>query len=394
MPKCYVIAGGMFGDEGKGRVAQYFTKRCIDDYGGAICIRSVGGANAGHTVFTGDKKHKVHLLPVGALYHDTSCIIGNGVYIDVELLLQEMKLSRCRGIYISPAAHVVFPLHKAMDAAKEEKSKLGTTKRGISLAAASKFSYGGIRIGDVTSNNGQKIVTDFVNSMKTSLPDGMVDVDANINVWKLARELRDIIVNPWEILDNEEDSPENGIVVEGAQGAMLDVNHGYMYPFVSAGSFTFNGLMDGVGYHLDPTDKILVLKSYNSLMSPAPIEGEIKCNERFIKAAGEFGTTTGRPRRVGWLDTNLLKHSIRINRPTAIFLNRLDTLNWFINNDMQYSLQSGSYTHASYDRMAVDLYNKTITRSGEHFILEIEKITGVKVKYVGIGPKETDVIVR
>jgi adenylosuccinate synthase len=331
---CAVIVGAQWGDEGKGKVVDYYAKDAD------IVVRYQGGCNAGHTVVVGDEKFKFHLIPSGAV-QGKRVIIGNGVVVDLEVLTKEIDDLKSRGIepnlLISDRAHITLPFHKILDGLEESyrgKSRVGTTKRGVGPTYADKISRSGLRMIDL-------------------LYDEVLDEKIETMVKKKQKLLRcvyesDIVLSKKEILDHclkfREKLKEyvgdasleiynaikegKNIVFEGAQGTLLDIDHG-TYPFVTSSNPTVGGALTGVGIGPKALGTIIgVTKAYTTRVGSGPFPTELKdkIGERIREKGAEYGTTTGRPRRCGWLDGVALRYATRINGLDGLAVTKLDVL--------------------------------------------------------------------
>ena len=370
-----VVAGGYLGDEGKGKITQFFLERTREAETNILCIRSSGGTNTGATVYFQQTKIGVHMLPIGAFIPHVDCYIGNGVYVNFDVLIKELKerqrlaisygfVANLGRIFLSKYAHVVTPSCLERDAEKEQKQNLGSTKNGVSIAASDKYSYRGVTVQEWLAKS----------------PD--------IRDW--LDEFYVQVVEPYDLLS--ELSKTHNIVLEGTQGIGLDVNHGFQYPYVSAGSFSTFGLLDGVGYALAPTEVCMVLKTYGSYFGPLRMGAADFNDDDFRKYAREYGTTTHRPRNLCWLDGLKLKKAASHIRPSMIALNRLDTLNWFAENNKQWSIMLDDGHSMTFDDRA--FVDGRLTNSGALFVEVIEDYVGAPVKLLGVGPKHSDIIQR
>lgn len=378
--KLAVIVGGYLGDEGKGKASQtYLYKYGLkDDLGHrsfkqVLCIRSSGGTNTGATVYTEEgQKISIHMLPAGAFLPHCNAYLGSAVYINTRILEKELKLresilskSQLGKIYISNDAHVVTADCLERDAAKEAEQKMGSTKNGVSIAASDKYAYKGITFKQwIAKSHGWRKLLDR---------HGVETID------------------PIDLFQNIVEPLKWDMVLEGTQGVGLDVNHGFQYPYVSSGSFSTFGLLDGVGYALAPDEVCMVLKAYGSYFGPLRERGDFEDNE-FREFAQEFGTTTNRPRNLCWLDMEQIRKTASLVRPTCIMVNCMDRLNWFPAYRKQWSLIIDSDNRIDFDDYAV--VNGKLTASGALFIETIEEYAGASVKYLGVGPKHDDVIER
>ncbi len=364
---------GGWADEGKGKATQYYLKKYKNN-NGLLCIRSSGGTNTGATVYTesGDKL-SIHMLPVGAFMPNCHAYIGNAVYVNFKILLDELELRHKVNehldgkVFLSKYAHVVTKDCLERDAAKEAEQKMGSTKNGVSIAASDKYSYRGTTVQQALRGERNK--------------------DMLMSLWSYGVK----IVDPFEFFRKAEMAGWN-MVLEGTQGVGLDVNHGFEYPYVSSGSFSTFGLLDGVGYALAPTDVCMVLKPYGSYFGPLRELGDFEDNE-FRKFAGEFGTTTNRPRNLCWLDIDKIQKVASLTKPTAIMINCMDKLDWFIEHGKPWCLvtDNSGQKIEFHDRPIV---KGKLTRAGTHFIKIIEEMTDAPVKFLGVGPRHDDIIER
>lgn len=332
-----VIVGGQWGDEGKGKIVDILSESH------RIVVRYQGGANAGHTIQIKDKKYVLHLIPSGVLRDDVICVIGNGVVIDPAALLDEIKLLKENGIsvegrlFISQNAHLIMPYHKIIDSLNESgKTKIGTTGKGIGPCYIDKYARKGIRIIDlldpvklerkirenlIEKNN---LITDFYKSEK-------LDVEKIVNTYlAFDREIDPYIKDVPSYL-NKAIAEGTSVLLEGAQGALLDVDHG-TYPYVTSSNPTSGGACTGTG--IPPTkitEVTAIIKAYTTRVGEGPFPTELldETGEKLRAKGFEFGATTGRPRRCGWFDAFLVKYSGVINGTTSVALTKMDVLDSF-----------------------------------------------------------------
>lgn len=329
-----VIIGAQWGDEGKAKVVDYLSK------GFDYVVRFQGGANAGHTVYIGEKKYVFHLIPSGILRPDVQVLIGNGLVVDPEGLIEELDMIKkdvdiAGRFWISDKAHIVLPYHKLMDGACEDQSdhKIGTTRRGIGPAYSDKINRIGIRFGDLFSPSlKDKIETAyqekaFLLKNYYGISD-IPDVDTMLDeLLEFREKVKSFIVSGEKLLHDAQQSGRN-ILFEGAQGSLLDVDFG-TYPFVTSSHTVCPGLFIGSG--LGYTEGFTVTGIFKAYVTrvgegPFPTEDHGAEGELLRKNGNEFGATTGRPRRCGWFDGVLARYSININGVTEIFLTKLDVL--------------------------------------------------------------------
>jgi adenylosuccinate synthase len=331
-----VVVGTQWGDEGKGKVVDLLTENA------QVVARYQGGHNAGHTVITRNKKFILHLIPSGILRKGKKCIIGNGVVIDPSALIEEIIGLRQQGVYIgrnlfiSGKAHVIMPYHMAIEGKGETKrgaKKIGTTGRGIGPTYSDKMLRCGIRMIDLLDKDV------FRRKLKANLSEvnfllknkygsrGLGFKKIYDDYMKYAEYLEPFITDTTLLINREIDEGKS-IIFEGAQGTLLDIDHG-TYPYVTSSSASAGGVCTGLGVSPIKVDGILgIMKAYTTRVGGGPFPTELKdeIGEHLQSKGGEFGATTGRTRRCGWLDAVSLKHTIRINGFTGIALTKLDVL--------------------------------------------------------------------
>lgn len=338
--KGLVIVGCQFGDEGKGKIVDYFSSKPWID----AVVRFNGGSNAGHTVIVGDTKYALHLLPSGMIYEKPS-YIGNGVVVDLGKIGEELdELARIKGkrvdhlLKISDRAHLVLPHHKTLDAFQEEikkktSSEAGTTKRGIGPAYFDKVARFGLRLTDLWDEVRLDAHLDFMNEFyapfSIELPElaGIKDIKHDLLAFKITYEKN--IIEVGEHLEKLLSGGSN-VLFEGAQAALLDIDHG-LYPFGTSSTCIASGASSGTGIGIQYlNERIGVVKSYVSRVGSGPLMGELDTTEnpgKLLQIEGaEFGTTTGRPRKVAWLDLVAVKYACRLNGLTGLAITKLDIL--------------------------------------------------------------------
>jgi adenylosuccinate synthase len=331
-----VVLGVQWGDEGKGKIVDLLTEDAD------VVARYQGGHNAGHTVMVRNEQFILHVIPSGILHRGKKCIIGNGVVIHPKALIEEIEGLKTRGVsvgrnlFISGRAHVIMPYHTLLDGKHEEAKgarKIGTTGRGIGPAYVDKMSRTGFRMIDLVDSGG------FKSKLKANLEDinfllekkyrqKKISVNRIYNEYmKYADYLGPFVTDTVVMLNNLMDNGKN-VLFEGAQGTLLDIDHG-TYPFVTSSSASAGGVCTGLGVSPSKVDGIVgVMKAYTTRVGEGPFPTELhdSLGEELRAKGGEYGATTGRPRRCGWLDLVSLKHSIRINGFTGIALTKLDVL--------------------------------------------------------------------
>ena len=331
--RCVVVVGAQWGDEGKGKIVDVLSEQAD------VVIRCQGGANAGHTVVRGDDKFILHQIPSGILQPTTRCLIGNGVVIDPETLFAEIVELEERGIrvsgrlLVSDRAHLVLPYHKLLERVAEQRQRIGTTGRGIGPAYEDKFGRRGLRVGDLREMEllvaAVRERVDRANSLLELWgAEDRADVEEHVVLLEqLAPRLLPLVCDvglvAWEAVRNRE-----AVLLEGAQGALLDVDHG-TYPFVTSSNTTAGGAAVGAGIGPTSIDAVLgVVKAYTTRVGngPLPSEADPEAAEVLRSVGGEFGATTGRPRRCGWFDVVVARYAVRVNGLTELAVTKLDVL--------------------------------------------------------------------
>jgi adenylosuccinate synthase len=318
---CTIVVGAQWGDEGKGKIIDILA------HDADIIVRYQGGNNAGHTVVVGGEQFILHLVPSGVLHKGKLCIIGNGVVIDPEALLDEIEMLRKKGVnvdgnlLISEAAHVIFPYHKVMD--KRRGTKIGTTGRGIGPCYVDKMARCGIRMIDLVNKDSlrKKLQANLEGSKE-------FDVGKIYNEYlEYGRKVKKYLANVALVL-NKAIAKKKQVLFEGAQGTLLDIDHG-TYPYVTSSSATAGGALTGTGIGPTHIDKVIgVVKAYTTRVGegPFPTEFQEDLMEKIRSKGKEFGATTGRPRRCGWFDAVIVKHSVIVNGLSEIAVTKLDVL--------------------------------------------------------------------
>lgn len=428
MSKANVVLGCFYGDEGKGKLIDYLG--CDAEY----AIRATGGDNAGHTIKVNGVKYAMHLVPSGILSGNTFGIIGNGVVLNPKVLLKEIEILQDNGydvakyLKISNEAHVIFPQHIALDIALEEmrESKIGTTHRGIGPAYCDKFQRSGIRVSDLYSADFEKKLAEFATRNNKLIEDygfaldtfefSLVYEDVLAQYKAYANALEPYVCDTVSLLHNALESGSS-MIVEGAQAALLDIDFG-TYPFVTSSNPTIGGILTGSGLAANNIGEVYgVIKAYASKVGegPFPTEQDNEKGNEIRELGGEYGTTTGRPRRCGWLDLVALKYVKRINGLTGLCVNHLDTVGKLdeIKMCMAYELPDGTTTtdfsadlkfldsvkpvyetfEGNFDIGGVTSYEELPIRA-KHYIEAIERVTGVEVKFIGTGAEREAIITR
>jgi adenylosuccinate synthase len=394
------IIGAQWGDEGKGKVT--------DILGGHfdVIARACGGANAGHTIVVGGKKHVFRLLPAGCLHAGKPVILGSGMVIHLPTLLEEMATLKAAGVelldrlWISSAAHILFDFHKEIDASMEEKRSkaIGTTKKGIGPAYMDKVARTGIRM-ERLDDDLSKDLKEKAASVKEMF--GItVNVEAELAALKQAQVLVPRIVKELPTMMADLLAKKRTIVIEGAQATLLDLDHG-TYPYVTSSSTTAAGALQGLGLAPRALNSCIgIAKAYCTRVGAGDFltEETGETGDRLRERGGEYGSVTGRPRRCGWLHLPDLMLSSRINGFSCINLTKLDVLDTeelipvgigTKNGEAEYKTFHGWKTSTSGIREFAKL-----PKQAQEYILFIEKFTGVPVRLIGTGQAREDIIVR
>ena len=411
-----VLVGSQWGDEGKGKIVDILSEKYD------IVARYQGGANAGHTVEIGDSKYILHLIPSGILREDVICVIGNGVVIDPVSLLDEIKLLEMNGIkvsgrlFISHNAHLIMPYHKLLDSISENSStKIGTTGRGIGPCYIDKYARKGIRIVDLLN---RKVLEGKIrgnlkekNNLLTKVYEHQeLDVEEIVKQYTEFDKIIDQYIKDIPVFLNNAIAEGKSILLEGAQGALLDVDHG-TYPFVTSSSPTSGGACTGTGIPPNKITRVIgIVKAYTTRVGNGPFPTELNDDdgEKLRKVGVEFGATTGRPRRCGWFDAPLVKYSAMVNGIDSVAITKLDVLGSFdkikvctgyeLNGKMiksfpsdfdklskvkpVYHVLDGWNEDISECRAYSDLPEKT-----KEYLSFLSSEAGVSVSIVSVGPK-------
>jgi adenylosuccinate synthase len=418
-----IVVGSQWGDEGKGKIVDFLSEKAD------VVARYQGGHNAGHTVVINEEKFILHLIPSGILSKDKICLIGSGVVVDPAALIEEIKGLKERGIdvgknlFLSKNAHLIMPYHMAIDKESERckgTKSIGTTGRGIGPAYVDKMARVGIRVADLL----QPLV------FKEKLKSNLFYINFLLeNLYKFPRfEIEDIYseymgyaeklseyIADTDIIINRMISENKNVLFEGAQGTLLDIDHG-TYPYVTSSNPIAGGACTGLGVGPTKISKVLgVTKAYTTRVGSGPFPTEIKgsLGDRLREKGGEYGATTGRPRRCGWLDMVILKHSTRINGFTGIAITKLDIL-----DGMDVIKICTSYRHKgkNYEEFPKEInifeecepaykelegwsettvgikdFNR-LPETAKIYIKKIEKMLGVEVQIISTGQRRDELI--
>lgn len=423
-----VIVGTQWGDEGKGKIIDIMAKEAD------LVVRSSGGNNAGHTVVHGNEVYKLHLLPSGILYPDTVCLIGSGVVVDPKVLLEEISEMNKRGVTcenlrIDARADVIMPWHRELDKLEEEyKAKqtgvnVGTTGRGIGPAYTDKARRIAIRMYDLCNPELLKTLVkntgEFENLMIEKLYGGNAfDLDAVFEEYKAYGEKLKKYMADGSVITFEAYNAGKKVLFEGAQATLLDIDFG-TYPFVTSSHPIAGGACIGTGVGPKMIDEVIgVGKSYTTRVGNGPFPTELNddLGELIRNRGGEFGTTTGRPRRTGWFDAVIMRHAVRVNGLTALAINKFDTLSGIGNlkvctaykksdgtvlKDFPVTLEELSDCTPVYEEF--EGYEGELSGCKDFselpekcraYITKLEELCGCPIKIIGVGAGCDEVIFR
>lgn len=419
-----VLVGAQWGDEGKGKITDFAASRAD------MVVRSMGGNNAGHTVETGGVCYKLHLIPSGILYPEKQNVLGNGMVIDPAALVAEMDYLLERGVsvdnlYVSDRAHLVFPYHRELDGLAEEargNGDIGTTRRGIGPAYMDKMERTGIRMCDITDAKEYTRLLRRNIAVKNQLLTALfgqdpLDEEALIDAALSVRErILPHIADTSALIDGAIRAGKK-VLFEGAQGTLLDIDLG-TYPYVTSSYPTAGGVTIGSGVGPTAIDAVIgVAKAYTTRVGKGPFPTELLDDTgQAIRDRGhEYGTTTGRPRRCGWLDGVILRYSVRVNGITGLALTRLDTLGGFDKVQVCTAYDKEGQTITDFPARLADLGKCTpvytelpgwspdirhvrqyddLPLEAQHYIEFIEAMTSIPVDMVSVGSGREETIVR
>ena len=418
-----VVLGAQWGDEGKGKVTDFFASTA--DY----VVRFQGGNNAGHTIVVGENKIALSLTPSGVLYPNCTPVIGSGCVVDIGFLKQELEMLNEKNINtdklaISANAHVVMPYHKLLDELIEEslgENKIGTTKKGIGPCYADKIQRKGIRIQDLLDETNFEIKVrkniEDVNLTLTKIYDhSPLVVDDILDEFSTYKDIVTNHVADTSLLIANAIKNRKTILFEGAQGTLLDIDHG-TYPFVTSSNTSSGNAAIGSGVGPKNIDRIVgVTKAYISRVGSGPFLTEQKneIGDFLVEKGAEFGVVTGRRRRCGWLDLISLKYSVRVNSLTELFITKLDVLSGleelklcvgYKDNDEvitdypfnQNVLNSAEPVYETFDGWTDDISSvksfEDLPNNAQSYIKAIEAFTEVPITFISVGPERTENII-
>jgi adenylosuccinate synthase len=422
-----VVVGSQWGDEGKGKITDLLSEEAD------IIVRYQGGCNAGHTVVKGDEEYIFHLIPSGILHEGVKCLIGNGVVVDPQSLLQEIESLKKKNIEIDGnllidfKAHVVLPYHKTLDEIKEMKrgkDEIGTTKRGIGPAYVDKIARIGIRMIDLIDEKFlPKKLENNLNEKDTifkklyGLKISNQEKKDVLKKYKKYGQLLKKYVTDVSLYLNRAINENKKILFEGAQGTLLDVDHG-TFPYVTSSNPIAGGACIGTGVGPTKIDRVMgITKAYTTRVGrgPFPTEMQGELEEHTRQKGGEFGATTGRPRRCGWFDAVLVNYAVRINGMDSMVLTKIDVLSDFdkikictsykyneeIIKEFPVNLETLQNCIPLYEEMEgwrgdISQITKYIDlpQQLKNYINRIEELVKTKVVIVSVGPKRSQTIIR
>ena len=418
-----VVLGAQWGDEGKGKVTDFFASSA--DY----VVRFQGGNNAGHTIVVGDEKLALSLTPSGVLYPECVPVIGSGCVVDLDFLKKELEMLNSKNVStkklaISPNAHLIMPYHKLLDELIEEslgKDKIGTTKKGIGPCYSDKIQRCGIRVQDLLDDEifAQKVNKNLEekNQILTKIY-GRDPLDPNeiINEFKSYKDIVTNHIKDTSLMISNAIKSNKNILFEGAQGTLLDIDHG-TYPFVTSSNTSSGNAAIGSGVGPLNLNKIVgVTKAYISRVGSGPFitEQENEIGDYLIEKGAEFGVVTGRRRRCGWLDLISLKYSVRVNTLTELFITKLDVLSGLDEIKLCVGYKNGDEVIADYPYQQSILYNaqpvyetfegweeditsiknfEELPENAKKYINAIENFIEIPITFISVGPERNQNIV-
>ncbi len=421
MKKVDVVLGAFFGDEGKGKIIDYLSTKAD------VSLRCAGGNNAGHTIVIAGKKFAMHLIPSG-IFSGATTIIGNGVVIDPKVLLEEINTIKEAGfntdkLLISDKAHVIFNYHQEYDLLEEDmrgKNKIGTTKRGIGPCYSDKMARFGIRMEDFVSNKFKELLKNNIENKNKILKlydKPTIDYKKTLKEYtEYANALKPYVTDTVNFIHSALADGKRA-VCEGAQATLLDIDFG-TYPYVTSSNTTIGGILNGTGLNTHNIGRVYgVIKAYSSRVGEGPYVTELldETGDKIRELGHEYGTTTKRPRRCGWLDLVALKYATQINGFTDIAMNHLDTVGKLdeIKLCIGYEDKDGNVTsnyttnpdklkdmkpvyisfEGNFDITEIRKYSK-LPKQAKEYIKFIEKYLDIPVSLIGTGPDREDLIVK
>jgi adenylosuccinate synthase len=416
-----VIVGAQWGDEGKGKIVDLLTQYAD------VVVRFQGGNNAGHTVYLKDEKFVFHLIPSGILYPDKQCVIGNGVVLDLGVLIGEIEGLKKRGYFksdsqlaISEEAHLILPYHRRIDGAREKIFKIGTTGRGIGPAYEDKAARCGIRVVDLLDEKvfKQKLEANLLQKnlylVEVLKEKGFEFSEIAEEYFQFRKKIERYVTDTSRLV-YEAIKKGQHVLHEGAQGALLDLDHG-TYPYVTSSNTVAGNACAGSGIGPTMIDKVVgVAKAYTTRVGEGPFPTELKdaMGDKIREKGGEYGATTGRPRRCGWFDAVIANHSIRVNGIGQIVMTKLDVLNDLdkVKVCVGYRLNGRALDHvpsnAEILNSAEPVYEELdgwkaeikglrtfseLPKNAQRYIRRIEELTGTKITMISVGSERNETL--
>lgn len=426
MTRNTVVLGAQWGDEGKGKIVDLLTEQAD------IIIRFQGGNNAGHTLVVGDQKVILHLIPSGILHFEKKCLIGNGVVLDPEVFCQEIDTLESMSIPIHPdrlkisnKTHLIMPYHKLLDGIRESKKsnkqKIGTTGRGIGPAYEDKAARVGIRAADIKDHTLLQEKIEWALKEKNILFEYYFGID-QLSPQQVFEQIKPWIerIGPYlsDISSEIEQARINNqsILFEGAQGTHLDIDHG-TYPFVTSSNTVASNALNGSGCGVYVLNNIIaVVKAYCTRVGSGPFPTELnnEIGDHMQRKGAEFGATTGRKRRCGWLDLVMLRESVRLNTPDSIALTKLDVLSglreiqlctgyMYNQTEIRYPPQEENGLAKvtpiletlpgwTEDISSIQSFNE-LPDNAKKYIYRIEEVLGIKINIISLGPDRSQTLI-
>jgi len=416
-----VIVGAQWGDEGKGKIVDWLT-RYAD-----LVVRFQGGSNAGHTIVLKGEKFVFHLIPSGILYKNKKCIIGNGVVLDPAVLLEEIDEVKKRGYFkddsqlmISEETHLILPYHRRVDVAREKVFKIGTTGRGIGPAYEDKVARCGIRMVDLLDEKvfREKLATNLVqkNAYLTQiLKEKGFDFSESFDEYLQYKNRLEKYVKNTSLILYEEIKKGKRVLFEGAQGALLDLDHG-TYPYITSSNTVAGNACAGSGIGPTMINSVMgVAKAYTTRVGEGPFPTELhdELGEKIRQQGGEYGATTGRPRRCGWFDAVVVNHSVRVSGIREMVITKLDVLNDFdtikicvgyrVNGKVLHHVPSNLDILKRSEPVYEELKGwkteikgarnfKDLPRKAQQYLKRIEELIGINIAMVSVGSERNETI--
>mmetsp|Transcript_8876 Transcript_8876/g.20538 ORF Transcript_8876/g.20538 Transcript_8876/m.20538 type:complete len:525 (+) Transcript_8876:99-1673(+) len=419
-----IVLGAQWGDEGKGKLVDLLSQ----EYD--VCARVAGGSNAGHTIVVGNKKYKFHLLPSGILNEKATCVVGNGVVVHLPSFMNELDSLSKNGIryegrvLLSDRAHLVFDFHQEVDGRNEARlgrHKLGTTKKGIGPAYASKISRNGLRVGDLQNwPHFERRFRSLCEQHMRAYQGLVIDVDAQLEYYKSIADRVGAMTVDTIAYTNSQFKDGKKILVEGANATMLDIDFG-TYPYVTSSNPSVGSVLTGLGVSPRKLRSIYgTVKAYCTRVGEGPFPTELEISDGSVgmhlsQVGAEYGTTTGRPRRCGWIDIPQMQYSALINGFTSLNLTKLDVLTGLpevkIGKRYKYkdgylagmpaSLEMLSNVEVEYEVLPGWTEDISTVKNFEDlpvncqkYVLRVQELIGVPIRWIGVGPNRLDVIDR